>query len=101
MTKDDFAVDTWNSQPSKGAAGKTGLWRTYRPIINHDDCTRCEMCILYCPEPVITLDQNDKSHKKGKVNIDYEYCKGCGICAHECPQNCIEMVKETEFEEDD
>jgi pyruvate ferredoxin oxidoreductase delta subunit len=26
--------------------------------------------------------------------IDYEFCKGCGICAHECPSHCIEMVRE-------
>ena len=59
------------------------------------------MCVLYCPEPVITLDPDDPSHDKGKIIIDYDYCKGCGICANECPQHCIEMVKETEFIEDD
>ena len=104
MTKskeDDFCVDTWNSTPAKGSAGKTGLWRTYRPVIDHEECTRCEMCILYCPEPCITIDLNDKSHKKGKIIIDYDYCKGCGICSNECPQKCIEMVKETEFIEDE
>ncbi len=99
--KDDFKVETWNSYPTKGSAGKTGLWRTFRPIIKHEDCTRCEICILYCPEPCIELDPKDSSHKKGKIIIDYDYCKGCGICAYECPQNCIEMVKETEFIEDD
>jgi pyruvate ferredoxin oxidoreductase delta subunit len=25
--------------------------------------------------------------------IDMEYCKGCGICAHECPTDAIIMVK--------
>ena len=24
--------------------------------------------------------------------IDYDYCKGCGICAAECPCGAIEMV---------
>ena len=100
-SKDDFKVDTWISKPEKGSAGKTGLWRTFRPVINHEECTRCEMCVLYCPEPVIVLDPDDPSHKKGKIIIDYDYCKGCGICANECPQHCIEMVKETEFAEDD
>jgi len=53
--------------------------------------------VLFCPEPCITHDEEDKSHEKGKIIIDYEYCKGCGICANECPRHCIEMVKETEF----
>jgi pyruvate ferredoxin oxidoreductase delta subunit len=26
------------------------------------------------------------------VNLDY--CKGCGICANECPKKCIELVLE-------
>jgi len=26
--------------------------------------------------------------------IDYDYCKGCGICANECPKKAIEMIIE-------
>jgi pyruvate ferredoxin oxidoreductase delta subunit len=29
--------------------------------------------------------------------IDYEYCKGCGICAEECPADAIKMVEEGDF----
>jgi Pyruvate/2-oxoacid:ferredoxin oxidoreductase delta subunit len=28
-------------------------------------------------------------------NLDF--CKGCGICAHECPRKAITMVSEGEF----
>ncbi|MBD3189928.1 MAG: 4Fe-4S dicluster domain-containing protein [Candidatus Heimdallarchaeota archaeon] len=101
-TKDEeeFEVETWTSEPEEGTAGETGLWRTFRPVIDHDECIRCEICSLYCPEPCITLDESDPSHKKGKMVIDYEYCKGCGICANECPKHCIEMVKETTIDEE-
>jgi Pyruvate/2-oxoacid:ferredoxin oxidoreductase delta subunit len=26
--------------------------------------------------------------------VDYDYCKGCGICVEECPCGAIEMVPE-------
>jgi Pyruvate/2-oxoacid:ferredoxin oxidoreductase delta subunit len=26
--------------------------------------------------------------------IDLDYCKGCGICSHECPCGAIAMVAE-------
>jgi Pyruvate/2-oxoacid:ferredoxin oxidoreductase delta subunit len=26
--------------------------------------------------------------------VDLDYCKGCGICAEECPSKCIAMVEE-------
>jgi pyruvate ferredoxin oxidoreductase delta subunit len=44
---------------------------------------------MYCPEGVISIDEGS-----GKVGIDLEYCKGCGVCAENCPKNCIEMEKE-------
>jgi pyruvate ferredoxin oxidoreductase delta subunit len=33
---------------------------------------------------------------EGKCVIDYNYCKGCGICAEECPVDAIEMKMEVE-----
>ncbi len=47
---------------------------------------------VYCPDSSI-LNQG------GKVaGIDYKHCKGCGICANECPSKpkALEMVAETE-----
>jgi Pyruvate/2-oxoacid:ferredoxin oxidoreductase delta subunit len=29
--------------------------------------------------------------KNKKASIDYNYCKGCGICAKECPAKAIIM----------
>jgi Pyruvate/2-oxoacid:ferredoxin oxidoreductase delta subunit len=26
--------------------------------------------------------------------IDYDYCKGCGICVAECPSGAVTMVPE-------
>ncbi|MCF8143688.1 MAG: 4Fe-4S binding protein [Deltaproteobacteria bacterium] len=30
----------------------------------------------------------------GVYAIDYGYCKGCGLCAYECHVNAIEMIFE-------
>jgi Pyruvate/2-oxoacid:ferredoxin oxidoreductase delta subunit len=29
-----------------------------------------------------------------KYEINYDYCKGCGICAQECPRGVIDLVEE-------
>ena len=35
------------------------------------------------PDSAVELDTSGKKPKV--VRIDLEHCKGCGICAHECP----------------
>lgn len=76
------------ARPARGSAGRTGLWRTERPLIDRSRCVKCLLCWLYCPEGAIIRGEDDA------VEIDYEYCKGCGICANECPVKAIEMVPE-------
>ncbi len=76
------------SRPAPGSVGKTGTWRTARPVVNLDKCTGCMLCWLYCPENTIFKTSD------GKVGIDYEYCKGCGVCANVCPFRAIDMVEE-------
>ncbi|HVP24162.1 MAG TPA: 4Fe-4S binding protein [Conexivisphaerales archaeon] len=63
-------------------------WRVSRPVINESKCTNCLLCWIYCPEPAIVR------HEGSKVTIDYEHCKGCGICESECPVRAITMVRE-------
>lgn len=67
--------------PSNGNSvlNKTGTWRTQRPIFAAENCTQCLICWLHCPDSSILLEN-------GKVvGIDADHCKGCGICAAECP----------------
>lgn len=66
---------------------KTGTWRTFRPVRDRDKCTMCLLCWFYCPDGII-------SRKDGDLEFDYDYCKGCGICAAVCPVKAIEMVRE-------
>ena len=52
-------------------------------------CESCETCSLLCPDLCIT-----RNEKTGEVEIDLDYCKGCGICAAVCPRGAIQMVWE-------
>jgi 2-oxoacid:acceptor oxidoreductase delta subunit (pyruvate/2-ketoisovalerate family) len=52
-------------------------------------CDFCGNCYLFCPDSSVVKQENDESWR-----FDYEYCKGCGICANECPGGFIEMEKE-------
>lgn len=70
---------------------KTGVWRTFRPIRDEEKCNHCLLCWIYCPDSSIIVED-------GKIkDIRYDYCKGCGICATECPTKAIKMVEESEF----
>jgi 2-oxoacid:acceptor oxidoreductase gamma subunit (pyruvate/2-ketoisovalerate family) len=49
------------------------------------DCTLCDTCLVYCPEGIIHRTETG-------YEIDYTYCKGCGICVTECPRSGMEMT---------
>ena len=57
-------------------------WRSIRPVIDPGRCIGCEQCYLYCPDGVISV-------QNGKPVIDYDFCKGWGICAKICKIGAI------------
>lgn len=62
-------------------------WRSIRPVIDTAKCIGCLQCYLYCPDGVIYKSE-------GKVAIDYDFCKGCGICKKICKPGAIVMEAE-------
>ena len=53
------------------------------------DCFSCDLCGLLCPELCII-----RNNQTDRVEIDLDYCKGCGICSSVCPKGAIRMVLE-------
>lgn len=47
-------------------------------------CNRCDRCVTYCPDGVLRREGDD-------LIFNYEYCKGCGVCAAECSRAVIYM----------
>ena len=78
------------SDAGNSAENKTGNWRVFRPMVT-DKCTGCGRCVQFCPEGAIRM--MDVGGKRRAV-IDYNYCKGCMICAAECPAKAIAKAQE-------
>jgi len=66
---------------------KNAGWRNVRPVVDIEKCVGCYRCYMYCPDGTILK-------KDGKIDFDYDFCKGCGICAKACKVNAISMRDE-------
>jgi len=81
--------------PRSRPAGEGGLLtpgqarRSARRCFGCGLCTYCGRCDDFCPDLSITIDPASQTRE-----IDYDHCKGCGICAQECPRGAIGWVKE-------
>jgi len=90
LTWRDIEVGNIVTEAGNACARKTGDWRTERPILDKEKCTKCALCWLYCPDAAI------KPAEEGYYVADLDYCKGCGICANICPVGAITMTEEEE-----
>lgn len=68
---------------------KTGLWSKRHAVINKGKCIKCHQCVLFCPEGCINILDNGRD-----VEVDPDYCKGCAVCAVECPTKAVTMKTE-------
>jgi len=57
------------------------------------NCLACDNCWALCPD-VAVLKTREVAADGSHYVFDYGYCKGCGLCAHECPTGYIVMQEE-------
>ena len=55
-------------------------------------CTYCDNCLIFCPDVAISYNPDGKGYV-----INYDYCKGCGICVNECPRNAMSFEEELKW----
>jgi NADPH-dependent glutamate synthase beta subunit-like oxidoreductase len=60
-----------------------------RRCLSCGNCFECGNCYGVCPDNAIK-----KLGAGLGFQIDYDYCKGCGLCAAECPCGCIDLEPE-------
>jgi len=60
-----------------------------RRCLSCGNCFECDNCYGVCPDNAVI-----KLGPGKRFEFNYDYCKGCGICAAECPCGAIAMVPE-------
>jgi len=61
-----------------------------RRCLSCGNCFECDNCYGVCPDNAVI-----KLGPGRRFAFNYDYCKGCGLCAEECPCGAIAMTPET------
>ncbi len=54
--------------------------------IDLTNCDQCNLCYKRCPYGAIEIDEEKRP------SVIKALCKGCGLCAADCPKECITIV---------
>ena len=72
-----------------GLDEKNALFEARR-CLSCGNCFECDNCYGVCPDNAVI-----KLGPGKRFQFNYDYCKGCGLCAAECPCGAIQMVPES------
>ncbi len=74
----------------QGGLDETNALFEARRCLSCGNCFECDNCYGVCPDNAVV-----KLGPGKRFEFNYDYCKGCGICAAECPCGAIQMEPET------
>jgi 2-oxoacid:acceptor oxidoreductase delta subunit (pyruvate/2-ketoisovalerate family) len=78
-----------NFEEIVGGLDETNALYEARRCLSCGNCFECDNCYGVCPDNAVI-----KLGPGKRFRFDYDYCKGCGLCAAECPCGAIDMVAE-------
>jgi len=73
---------------TKGLDEENALYEARR-CLSCGNCFECDNCYGICPDNAVIKLGSGK-----RFEFNYDYCKGCGMCALECPCGAIRMDPE-------
>lgn len=57
-------------------------------LIDRGLCKGCRICVDFCPEKVLELDDDEKA-----IVVSPERCNACRLCELRCPDMAIELIE--------
>ena len=73
----------------QGGLDETNALYEARRCLSCGNCFECDNCYGVCPDNAVIKLGSGK-----RFRFNYDYCKGCGVCAQECPCGAIKMIPE-------
>jgi Pyruvate/2-oxoacid:ferredoxin oxidoreductase delta subunit len=73
-----------------GGLDQTNALFEARRCLSCGNCFECDNCYGICPDNAVI-----KLGPGKRFRFNYDYCKGCGMCATECPCGAVMMTPET------
>jgi len=67
-------------------------------VVDESKCTGCLTCVRICPFGVPTIQASLAGAGSiiGAASIEAAICRGCGLCAAECPARAIQLMHYTD-----
>jgi 2-oxoacid:acceptor oxidoreductase delta subunit (pyruvate/2-ketoisovalerate family) len=85
----DLARRTSSFDEVQGGLTEDNALFEARRCLSCGNCFECDNCYGVCPDNAVI-----KLGAGKRFEFNYDYCKGCGLCAAECPCGAIDMVPE-------